>query len=170
MWGSWFGKNDVVEQAEIIVPPKEVVYLIEGTLRVPLELPNHAKRDFRAIRQWVFETIARLPLEENVEYYTFKVLPNDYVYWYSLYESKTNDSQGILMKFDPVVGAFTGATDPDEELPQIQVPKGGVVQEDKSIVEHEDNNNKACEIELIASAINSNNKKRLPSKRNRTRK
>jgi hypothetical protein len=166
MWSSWFGNTP--EQPTVITsPPKDVVYLIEGTLRVPLDLPNHAKRDFRAIRQWVFDSIARLPLEENVEYYTFKVLPNDYVYWYSLYESKTNDSQGILMKYDAALGAFIGITDPDEELPQIQVPKEEVVQEDKSIAEHEDNNNKACEIIISQTAINT---KRLPSKRNRTRK
>lgn len=167
MWGSWFGyssyKGNVITPVDKKEEPKEYVYLLDGTLRVPLELPNHVKKDVRLVRQWVFNSISGLPLEENVECYTFKELPNNYVYWYSLYESKRTTPIGILMKVDPQEGYFTGITNPDEELPQVPVQEKPVEQTSISIVE-DGGNNKT----LIAPAITKRSiRLRTPSKRTR---
>jgi hypothetical protein len=172
MWGSWFGyssykgsfipsgDNKEYNKEEL----KEYVYLLDGTLRVPLELPNRVKKDFRLLRQWVFDSISGLPLEENVEYYTFKELPNNYVYWYSLYESKRSTPIGILMKVDPQNGWFTGIANPDEELPQVPVQEKPLEQTNNSIV---GDDNKT----LIAPAITKRSiRLKTPSKRIRSKK
>lgn len=146
MWGSWFGTTTPSCQKIVAVECTETVYLMQGTLRVPLEFSPTLGRDVRSLRQWVFKQLSSLPDEENVEYYTFKELPSNYIYWYSLYESKRdisepNGSLGILMKINPTTGAFTGITDQAEEVPQVHPPKQEVPQQDKDIFVDEHRNN-----------------------------
>jgi len=149
MWTALFGKNPPFldhggEDDEEEEEQHETVYLVQGSLRFPLELPTKYQKDLIGLRQWVFDNIARLPFEENIEYYTFKVLPNGFIYWYSLYASKRDDvdnAYGILMKFDVERGIFTGISDQNEELPQVQSPKRVEESISISIVEDEDNNN-----------------------------
>lgn len=153
MWNALFGSNppfldpreDEDDEEQSI--SEEIVYLVQGSQRIPLKLPPTCQRNPIGLRQWVFDTIARLPLEENIEYYTFKVLPNGFIYWYSLYSSKRDDVEdayGILMMFDDQQGIFTGVSDQNGELPQVQSPKRVEELIHISIVEDEDsNNNKA---------------------------
>jgi hypothetical protein len=126
MWGNWFGISPSASP-----PPsspeknkseetKEFVYLIEGALRVPLELPLDLKKNFPALCEWIFKNIGS---KECV----FKWFPNNYIYWYNLNES-SSPHIGILMKYETQTNSFTGiSSDPDEELPQIQVPKKEVI-------------------------------------------
>lgn len=148
MWGSWFGTTTPSCQ-EIVATPiekNETAYLMQGTLRVPLEFPPAIGRNVCSLRQWVFKQLSSLPDEENPEYYTFKELSSNYIYWYSLYESKrdngdTSGSAGILMKINPTTGAFTGITDQAEEVPQVHPPKQEAPQQDKDIFVDEHRNN-----------------------------
>jgi hypothetical protein len=151
MWGNWFG---ISPSASPPPPPsspeknkseetKEFVYLIEGALRVPLELPLDLKKNFPALSEWIFKNIGS---EECV----FKWFPNNYIYFYN-----TKESIGILMKYETQSNSFSGIVYPDEELPQIQVPKKEVIE--LPPIGFEDNNtNKALQ--------------KPPTKRNRSRK
>lgn len=143
MWRALFASREVVVNPPPPLPTKETVYFIQGTLRVPLELPNDLKKNLPLVRQWVFDQIARLPLEEDPEYYTFKVFPGNFIYWYSLYDARRDGEEcyGILMKWDPQEGAFTGVSNPDEELPQIEPPKKGSRVEEERVDKISDNNN-----------------------------
>ena len=140
MWSALFASREVVVNP---TPTKETVYFIQGTLRVPLELPNDLKKNLPLVRQWVFDQIARLPLEEDPEYYTFKVFPGNFIYWYSLYDARRDGEEcyGILMKWDSQEGAFTGVSNPDEELPQIEPPKKESRVEEERVDKISDNNN-----------------------------
>lgn len=121
MWGNWFGISPSASP-----PPsspeknkseetKEFVYLIEGALRVPLELPLDLKKNFPALSEWIFKNIGS-------EQCTFKWFPNNYIYFYN-----ANESIGVLMKYEKETNSFTGIIS-DEELPQIQVPKKEVIE------------------------------------------
>lgn len=179
MWSSWFGTTTTPSCQKLVATPiekNETVYLVQGTLRVPLEFPPAIGRNVCSLRQWVFKQLSSLPDEENVEYYTFKELPSNYVYWYSLYESKrdkgdTSGSVGILMKINPTTGAFTGITDQAEEVPQVHPPKQEVPQQDKDIFVDEHKNNTSG---LAAPAANNFKECEIKishrPKRNRTKK
>lgn len=138
MWRALFTSREVV----VNPPTKETVYFIQGTLRVPLELPNNLKKNLPLVRQWVFDQIARLPLEEDPEYYTFKIFPGNFIYWYSLYDARRDGEEcyGILMKWDSQEGAFTGVSNPDEELPQLEPPKKESRVEEEIVDKISDNN------------------------------
>lgn len=142
MWRALFASREVVVNLPSPLPAKETVYFIQGTLRVPLELPNDLKKNLPLVRQWVFEQIARLPLEEDPEYYTFKVFPGNFIYWYSLYDARRDGEEcyGILMKWDSQEGAFTGVSNPDEELPQLEPPKKESRVEEEIVDKISDNN------------------------------
>lgn len=130
MWSALFGSSNpstpVVEEVKdsaasnesgaSCVSDETQVYLIDGTLRVPCPFPAEHAKNVVALRQWVFDTIARLPGEERVEAYTFKVLPEGYVYWYSF---ALGGTYGILMKHDAKEGRFTGIS-PADHLPILQ--------------------------------------------------
>jgi hypothetical protein len=130
MWARLFGPS--VYTTDIQYPQEEeaqeekeqdaqIVYLVDGLNRLPIPLDETARKDFRTMRQWVFETLARLPLEENVEDYTFKVLPDQYIYWY---HNPTDEAYGILVKYNPAGCCFEGVTsNPSEELPPIPPPR-----------------------------------------------
>lgn len=168
MWNNWFGRKSQVQDVKNDPPPPEIVYFLEGTLRVPLEFPSRLKKDLPSLRQWVFDSIARLPLEEDIEYYTFKVLPDGYLYWYSLYQSKKDDIYGMLMKYDSATGTFTGISQ-NEELPLLQPPRRVEEQGDKNIFVDEDNKNNTLSV-AIATDTPQTLPKRPPSKRSRSKK
>lgn len=161
MWSALFGSSTPTPTT-ITKSTPEIVYLIQGTLRVPLELPTQIQKNLPGVRQWVFDQIAWLPLEEDPEYYTFKVFSDNFIYWYSLYDSKRDAEEcyGVLMKWDSQQGIFTGVG--DTELPPIQLTKPRIEDKVEEIIL--DNNNKAC----LPSSIEQ--KKRLPSKRSRSKK
>lgn len=140
MWNALFGRvpyvstspMDLTKEEEPDEPP-QIAYLVDGVNRLPIPLPQDDKilGDVRATRQWVFDTIARLPNEEDVETYTFKVLPDDFIYWYPM-KSVAEGAYGILMKYDPTERCFKGAN-PNGELPQL--PQSRLQPEREDIVE-----------------------------------
>lgn len=115
MWNALFGSNSA--QTNQPVKKEEFAFLVDGTLRVPLSFPTEHGKNVIALRQWVFDSIAKLP-KETVEQYTFKVLPDGFVYWFST----SNDHYGLLLKFDYDQGRFTGVTDQSVPLPQLPLP------------------------------------------------
>ena len=122
MWGNWFGISPSASPPPPSSPEKnkseetkEFVYLIEGALRVPLELPLDLKKNFPALSEWIFKNIGS-------EECAFKWFPNNYIYFYN-----SNESIGVLMKYEKETNSFTGI-DSNEELPQIQVPKKEVIE------------------------------------------
>jgi len=149
MWARLFGPSTYTsdlmvlkeeEEEKVEVEEQQVVYLIDGANRLPIPLASEEVcKDVRTMRQWVFETLARLPLEENVEEYTFKVLPDGYIYWYP-FSYQQEEAYGILMKYNPEKRCFTGLiqkSSQSEQLPQIPLPKGrpklqGIVEVDIS--------------------------------------
>jgi hypothetical protein len=154
MWGNWFGISPSASPPPPSSPEKnkseetkEFVYLIEGALRVPLELPLDLKKNFPALSEWIFKNIGS-------EQCVFKWFPDNYIYWYNANESSSQ--MGILMKYETQTNSFTGiSSDPDEELPQIQVPKKEVIVLPPTVFE-DNNTNKAYQ--------------KPPTKRNRSRK
>lgn len=130
MWNALFGRvPSVTTSAEHFEEEKETLpligYLIDGVNRISITLPDESIcTDFPSMRQWVFETIAPLTNEEDIEMYTFKVVPDNYIYWYKILiaeEEEEVEAYGILVKYDPQERCFTSIQ--DGELPIIPQPK-----------------------------------------------
>lgn len=146
MWGNWFSISPSSPPPPSSPKKNEFVYLIEGALRVPLELPTNLKKNFPDLCEWIFKNIGS-------EECAFKWFPNNYIYFYNTTQSSSHI--GILMKYEKQTNSFIGIIDPDEELPQIQVPKKEVI-----------------ELPQVGLEDNSTNKayQKPPTKRNRSRK
>lgn len=146
MWSALFGRIPYQSTAPMDFQKEQedaFVYLIDGDNRIPIPLPDEKIcGNFAQMRQWVFEIIARLPNDENVEAYTFKVLPDEYIYWYNasykLGVGEEEETYGILVKYDPEERRFTSIQ--DGELPVIPRQKR-VIPKISRPIENTDNNN-----------------------------
>jgi len=148
MWSALFGRIPYQSTAPMDFQKEQeassaFVYLIDGDNRIPIPLPDEQIcGDFTRMRQWVFEIIARLPNDEDIEAYTFKVLPDGYIYWYNasfkLGVGEEEETYGILVKYDPEERRFTSIQ--DGELPVIPRQKR-VIPKIVRPIENTDNNN-----------------------------
>jgi hypothetical protein len=175
MWSALFGysspANHVATPEVIVVNAKDtscesdeqIVYLVDGTERVPWVLPKEHTKNVVSLRQWVFDTISRLPGEEHVEWYTFKVLPDNYIYWYMRRDANACTGYGVLMKYDPVDGRFIGIADRNATLPPVPQPTPTEPQTNTGTAVLSNNSNT-----LLAEEINVTTRpKRAPAKRSR---
>lgn len=177
MWSTLFGSFSKSPEpkdsaASLSEESEQVVYLIDGTLRVPYVLPKQHTKNVITLRQWVFDTISRLPLEERVEEYTFKTLPDGYVYWFrnvSNPPASPGGSTAILMKYDPNECRFTGVSDQSATLPLPLLPTLSTPPPSTGTPEPCTPSNSTCAIKTTLFVDDSPMPKRT-SKRTRTRK